>query len=1030
MFSLHTKMDLLAGKRLHSCLLQDSIASDVVMGTALLTMYGRHGRVGLAEGVFYKSKEQDVALWNAMMNIYAQSGEDSCALQLFYKMNCTQWDPDKVTYICVLGACARLFDLEMGRIIHISIANMKLENDSMVVTTLVNMYGKCSSVDDAQDLFDQLIVREVATWNTLIDALITHGKDEQAIYMFKQMHEEGVFALKPTFVSILGALHSEVFLWEGKHMHVRISACGILSDKVVATALFGMYGSCGSIENAEDIFEGMVERSKISWNAMISECLQNKCGEKAFCTFEKMIWEGQVPDKVTYLNMLLACTLIGNFQNGIIMHTFIHSSNYNSEVAVTTALVGMYAKFGHLDMASRLFDTIKDRNIISWNSIVRAHVQSGLNEVAFQLIEQLKQEGFMPNGITLSLSLLVCCNEAGLLAGKQMHACMLRGNLESELVSMYARCGNLQNAILLFQSIHSKDISTWNNLIHACTQRGLEALSFQILNQMQVEGVIPNVFTCTAILDMCCTTCNIKRCQQLHACILHGDLKEDATIASSLIKTYGACGNLLQARAVFNCASDKDEVIWNTMMGVYSRQHQETITSILQLHSQMHQECHIPTRISYINCFSVCASSSALREGMQFHSCIRHSELELDTVLRNSLIFMYGKCGCHEISDKLFIEFPKWDRVTWGSMIAIYAEIGDSMKALQLFHSMAVVGNILPDRSTIISTLSSCASSSLLVDGKLLHAYITSLKLDADAEIINSLMNMYGKCGDLEDALALFVDLSAKDTCSWNTIIAVLLYHGHDTGAIQLFKRMQQESVNLCDITYACVLSACGDLSSLTYGRLVHHSIICNSEIESQRTVANAIISMYGKCGSLKDALSQSLRLSIRDTISWNAIIFGYAQHGYGEESVALLRSMQKERTPPDEVSFLTTILACSHSGLVDVACHLWISMCEDLKIKPGAEHFSCLVDTFSRAGRLFDARQFIANMPYQPCSVSWTTLLSACRNYVDALHGLQVAPYILEIDPDEFPTQSMLSNVRSIAVRLGHQEMDTSVYA
>ncbi|MCO5559759.1 hypothetical protein L7F22_013362 [Adiantum nelumboides] len=873
------------------------------------------------------------------------------------------------------------------------------------------MYGKCSSIDDAQMLFNNLAEREAATWNTLIVAFVAHGKDAKALCIFNQMHQEGMTAEKATFVSVLGALGGEVALIEGKRMHAYIAACGYLSDKVVTTALFGMYGSCGSMKDAEDLFEGMVERTIISWNAMLSEHLHNKCGEKAFQVFDRMLWEGQAPDKVTYLNMLLACTLEETFLGGSIMHVLIKSNDYESEVAVATALIAMYAKFENLERTRRLFDSISKRNIISWNCIVRAYAQCGLSKKVFHLLEQLKQEGSLPNEATLTLSLFACCDETQIFMGKQLHVCISSEKLESDLLLsnalaiMYAKCGRLKDAITFSDNMSQKDVIIWNNLIEACAQKGLETLAFQVLDQMRQENVLMNAFTFIAILEVCCSVTNVRRCQELHVCIAHGDLQEDTTVASALLKTYGVYGKVMQAWTIFDCVLNKDAVLWNTIMSVYA--HQGHSVLILQLYAQMLQEGQLPTNITYVSLFSACTNSVFLHEGMRLHCCIRHSKFELDISLMNSLIFMYGKCGCLDVSNRLLYEMPKRDRVSWSGLIAVYAEIGYSRKALQLYYQMVGQENILPDTSTVISTLSACAGSAFFTEGKELHNHITFLKLDADTEVTNCLINMYAKCGDLEDALALFASLPKKDTCSWNSMLTALLFHSHDIIAIDLFKRMQQEEVVPCDITFVSVLSACGNVASLIGGRIIHFMIAC-SEFESMRSVANALISMYGKCGSLKDALRQFSKLSARDTITWNAMSAAYAQHGCSEEALELLTMMQRERFPPDEVSFLMTISACSHTGLVDIGGYLWISMCQELKIKPGLEHFSCLLDAFSRAGRLFDAKQLIVNMPYQPCSASWTALLGACRDHANVYQGLKVADYLLEMDPLEFLSHSL----------------------
>lgn len=1021
MLAAHSSQDLhREAKHLHARLSEDAIQSNAAMGSSLVTLYGRQGRLELAESLFTHLKQEDVALWNAMINAYAQNGQNNHVLQLFFELQSTELVPNKVTYACVLRACSRLPDLENGRLIHTIVVCMELACPSIVATTLISMYGKCGSLEDAESLFIKLVEREVATWNSMIAVLVGHDKGTQALFFFCQMHQEAVFPDRATFVGVLGALSSEEALPEGKRMHAYIAACRLLCDKVVTTALLDMYGSCGSIEDAETLFNGMVERTKVSWNAMLSEVVQNQCGQRAFELFDHMLWEGQVPDKVTYLNMLFACTLEDNFMRGTIMHLQILSSGYESKVAVATAILAMYGKSGNLELATRVFDTMHDRNIVSWSSMLKAYADSGLIEKVFHLLGQLKQEGFLPTGSIVISSLSVCSSLRDLALGKQLHVCVggfetpeLEPGLACAFINMYSKCGSLQDALSISERTLQKDISSWNSLIEAFAQKSDKVLAFQLLFQMVLEGVLPNKVTFISILEACNSSSDLFRTLGLHTCIAEGDLKHDITIASALIKAYGTCQDFIQAHNVFNTVSNRDAILWNTLLSVYS--HQGLYILSIQMFDQMRQEGELPTSITYVSLFSACARSRSLLEGKRLHGFVTHSGLELDIPLMNSLISMYGRCGQREVSERLFFDMSQRSRVSWSCMIAVYVELELSEKALQLFHWMVNQEGVLPDKITLLCALSACACSDLFKEGRELHTLVVILGFEADTEMVNCVMNMYGKCGDLEDAWALFLSQFMRSTCSWNTMLGLLLDHGHDIKAFELFKRMHQEGFSPCEFTYASMLSACCNLASMVMGRLVHFSITCNQGGFSL-AIDNAIITMYGKCGSLEDASSQFNRLSVGNVISWNTMLASYAQHGCGEKILRLLKLMCGATSPPNQVSFLTAVSACGHTGLVDIGCSLWISMCHGLEITPSLKHYACLIDVFGRAGRVIDAKQLVLHMPSQPCSASWTALLSACRDHAIEEQAFEVARYLIEMDSEESATYVLLSNIHVVA--------------
>ncbi|MCO5599428.1 hypothetical protein L7F22_053531 [Adiantum nelumboides] len=1015
MVTTHTKQDFLcAAKQLHACLFEDTIQSNLALGSSLVTMYGRQGRVDLAESLFSHIKQGGIALWNAMIDAYAQNEQNNHVLQMFYKMQATELVPNTVTYACVLRACSRLLCLEDGRLIHIMVVCVEVDRSSAVGTTLISMYGKCGSLDDAQSLFTELVEREVITWNSMIAVLVGHDKGMQAHTFFCQMHQEAVFPDRATFVSILGAFSTEVVLREGKRIHAYIAACGFLCDKVVTTALLDMYGSCGSMNDAENLFDGMVERGRVSWNAMLSELVQNKRGERAFVFYERMLWEGQVPNKVTYLNMLFACTLENTCIRGAIIHLQILINGYELNVAVATAVLSMYGNVGNLELARRVFDIMHERNIVAWNSMLKAYAESGLFKNVFHLFNQLKQEGLVPNNSIAISSLSACSSTTDLAMGKQIHVGVgdlpeQEPDLLNALINMYTRCDSLHDALKVSERMLRKDVSCWNSLIEAFAHKGDTDMSFQLLFQSWHEGILPNKVTFINALQACNSSGDLPRCLKLHVGIAEGDLKQDVTIASALIKAYSSCGDIKQGHTVFSTASVRDIVLWNSMLSLYS--HQGFCTLSLQLYAEMHQEGQLPISVSFVSLFSACSHSKSLLEGKRLHALIAYTGLECDIPLLNSLIYMYGRCSQHEVSERLFFDMPQRSRVSWSCMIAMHAELEHSQKALQLFYQMVNQEDVLPDKITVLCALSACACSLLLVEGRELHTLIVSIGFEADTEVANSLTNMYGKCGDLEDAWDLFLTQSTKSTCSWNTMLGLLLYHGHNLNAVHHFKQMQKAGVLPCEFTYASMLFACCNLASLFTGRLVHFSITCDQE-ESTTMIDNSIISMYGKCGSLEDASWHFNRLSARNVVSWNSMLASYAQHGCGEKALIFLNVMDQAASPPDQVSFLTAVSACSRTGLVDTGFNLWISMCHDLKISPSAKHFACLVDVFGRAGCLSEAQQLITNMPTQPCLASWAALLSACRDHTFDDKAAEIALYLFEMDSEVSSTYVMHSNI------------------
>jgi pentatricopeptide repeat protein len=218
--------------------------------------------------------------------------------------------------------------------------------------------------------------------------------------------------------------------------------------------------------------------------------------------------------------------------------------------------------------------------------------------------------------------------------------------------------------------------------------------------------------------------------------------------------------------------------------------------------------------------------------------------------------------------------------------------------------------------------------------------------------------------------------------------------------ACLLFKRMLRDvsDVKPDNVTFANVLVATAEQLAFEEGRIVHAHII-GSGLEHDLLVGNSLINMYSKCGNMQMARIEFNKLSKRDVVSWNALMAGYGQHGEGEQALHLLQEMQMYGNAPNEVTFLSILSSCDHSGLVDEANRCFASMEELYQVRPFAGHYNVLVNLLGRAGRLEDAREIIKEMPMDPVATTWMGLLGACRKHRDLRRGIESASHVFSLD-------------------------------
>jgi pentatricopeptide repeat protein len=209
----------------------------------------------------------------------------------------------------------------------------------------------------------------------------------------------------------------------------------------------------------------------------------------------------------------------------------------------------------------------------------------------------------------------------------------------------------------------------------------------------------------------------------------------------------------------------------------------------------------------------------------------------------------------------------------------------------------------------------------------------------------------------------------------------------------------------------------CAEKGLLSLGKEIHKRITKTKYIEDI-VLKNNIINMYGKCGCLEKAIEifSSVKVCDRDIVTWNTMITAYGQHGKGKEALELFEQMQQEGLPPNETTVISVLNACSHSAHIKEALDIFHNLKNKFKIMPNKIHCTCIVDVLSRAGRLEDAENFITaymkELRIEPDIVTWTTLLGACRTYMDVERAERVAEIIIGLYPTDASLYVLLSNI------------------
>lgn len=406
-----------------------------------------------------------------------------------------------------------------------------------------------------------------------------------------------------------------------------------------------------------------------------------------------------------------------------------------------------------------------------------------------------------------------------------------------------------------------------------------------------------------------------------------------------------------------------------------------------------------------------CTQLYAGELGVQIHGLSLKCGVSSNLVVGTGLIDMYAKCWNLEESRQVFDLMRVKNAITWTAMIASYAYHKLPYKALFLFREMQRLG-LRSDCVTCNGLLSSFYGVEHLDHCKQIHCLILREGLESNAYIRISLVTVYAECKcSLEEFDKICLIITTWDQVSWNALIAGFSHLDCGEKGLECFRNMRHIGIASDSFTVTTVLRAVGIGSSLEMGKLVH-ALAFKLGLWSNLHVQNGLLSMYGRCGLIRDSKQVFFEMIGHDLISWNSLLAAYSHHGFGEEVIELFKEMKRTSIQPDQKTFTSVLTACSHAGMIDKGLEYFELLRElDLSEPLTMELYASIADMFGRAGYVHEAEAFINSMPIQPGPSIYKSLLSACKMHGNIEVGTRASTKLLEQHPNETAAYVLLSN-------------------
>jgi len=471
---------------------------------------------------------------------------------------------------------------------------------------------------------------------------------------------------------------------------------------------------------------------------------------------------------------------------------------------------------------------------------------------------------------------------------------------------------------------------------------------------------------------------------------------KNSTSWNIFLKGLLKSGQLGKAFHVFDAMPARDVVTWNSMISGYASC--GFSSHALELFVKMQGTGVRPSGFTFSIVMSLVSSPSHAK---QIHCRMIRSGMDLDNiVLGNSLITMYGKLGLVEYAFGVIMTMKQFDVISWNSLIWACQRAGHHEQALELFYQMRDA-EFLPDQFTCSMLMSVYSNLRDLDKGKQVFAFCFKMGFVYNSIVSSAAIDLFSKCNRLEDSVQLFKEQDQWDSALCNSMISGYARHDLGEDALRLFVLTLRKNIRPTKYTVSSLLSSVSILLPVEVGNQIH-SLVPKLGFESDEVIANSLVDMYAKFGFIDDALNIFNEMKIKDLVSWNTMLMGLTNNGRASSTMDLFRELlTREDMLPDRITLTAVLQACNYGLLVDEGIEIFSLMEIKFGVKPGEEHYECVVAMLSKSGKLKEAINIIETMPYRSTSGIWRSILSACAVYGDLQILEGVAEKIIDRETD-----------------------------
>ncbi|KAI8525071.1 hypothetical protein RHMOL_Rhmol13G0199400 [Rhododendron molle] len=431
--------------------------------------------------------------------------------------------------------------------------------------------------------------RNVVPWTAIICCYSRTGDFESAVCMYEEMWYEGI---RPSSVTMLGLLCGVLEFKQVQCVHACVICYGFGSDMAVLNSLLDVYGKCGRVKDAWDLFEIMERRDTVSWNSLVS-----------------------------------GYALVGNVGEILDLMRRMRIEGFELDAHVETSLIALYSKCGKVDNAFRMFERTPNKDVIRWTAMISGLVQNKCADKALTLFQKMLLSDIMPYTATIASALAACGQLGSLSLGTSIHAYMLRQRMpfditaQNSLMTMYVKCNRLVQSHIVFDTMEGRDVVSWNAIVAGYAQNGNLYQSLSFFNEMRRTLQQPDSLTVVSLLQACASIGALHQGKWVHNFVIRSFLGSCNMIDSALVDMYCKCGDLDTARKCFDRISYHDLVPWSAMIAGYGSHGKGDMA--LEIYNQFLLTGLEPNHVIFLSVLSACNHNGLVNQGLNLFYSMR-----------------------------------------------------------------------------------------------------------------------------------------------------------------------------------------------------------------------------------------------------------------------------------------------------------------------------------------------------------------------------------------------------------------------